>query len=73
MALEDCVFPFRKASIGDFKIGKKFYEEGTDESKVLRTRVKYSVLDTTGFQIVGMRVSILLVSLGAFNAFPALF
>ena len=57
MALEDCVFPFKKASIVDLKIGKKFYEKGTDESKVLRTRVKYTVLDSTGFQIVGMRVS----------------
>ena len=56
MELEDCVFPFRKASIVDLKIGKKFYKKGTDESKVLRTRVKYTVLERNGFQIVGMRV-----------------
>ncbi|KAI6659737.1 hypothetical protein LOD99_10670 [Oopsacas minuta] len=56
LALEDCVFPFTKASIVDLKIGKKFYDKGTDESKVLRTRVKYTVLEAAGFQIVGMRV-----------------
>ena len=50
--------PFSKASIVDLKIGKKFYEKGTDESKVMRTRVKYTILESAGFQIVGMRVRV---------------
>lgn len=62
LKLEDVTRQFCHPCVMDIKVGPITYDHEADEAKIARERAKSPALPQVGFQIVGIRVRIVVVS-----------
>ena len=67
--MDDMAYGIEYPAVIDFKIGRQTYDPEATTEKIIRQKLKYPPVEKIGFQLLGMRASLIFLNIIAKEKF----